>query len=161
VAKRLSAGILLYRIRRADPEVFLVHPDGPYWAKKDDGAWSIPKGEYGEDADPLTTAKREFFEETGSEATGSFRPLSPVTQPSGKVVSAWVVEGDLDAATVKSNTFSLEWPPHSGRMQEFPEVDRGAWFDIPTARTKLQPGQRDLLDQLLELLKDSGVRPAS
>ncbi len=161
MAKKLSAGILLYRTRGDQVEVFLVHPGGPYWARKEDGAWSIPKGEYTEGDDPLTTARREFREETGSEVIGSFRPVSPVKQPSGKVVSVWVVEGDLDPATVKSNTFSLEWPPHSGTMQEFPEVDRGAWFDIATARTKLQPGQRGFLDQLLELLKEPGVKRES
>jgi predicted NUDIX family NTP pyrophosphohydrolase len=153
MAKKFSAGILLYRLRDGEAQVFLVHPGGPFWAKKDDGAWSIPKGEYQDGDDPLATAKREFLEETGSEVTGSFRALSPVKQPSGKVVSAWAVEGDLDTATLKSNTFSLEWPPRSGRMQEFPEVDRGAWFDLPTAQTKLQPGQRGFLDQLQQLLK--------
>jgi predicted NUDIX family NTP pyrophosphohydrolase len=100
----------------------------------------------------LAAAKREFFEETGSEVNGSFRALSPLKQPSGKVVSVWTVEGDLDETALNSNTFSLEWPPRSGRMQEFPEVDRGAWFDLPTARTKLQPGQRGFLDQLEQLL---------
>lgn len=155
MAKKLSAGILLYRLSRGEVEVFLVHPGGPYWAGKDVGAWSIPKGEYDEGDDPLATAQREFCEETGSEVTGSFRALSPLTQPSGKVVSAWIVEGDLDAATVKSNTFSLEWPPHSGKTQEFPEVDRGGWFDLLTARRKLQSGQRAFLDQLQQLLKDA------
>jgi predicted NUDIX family NTP pyrophosphohydrolase len=152
MAKKLSAGILLYRLRHGSPQVFLVHPGGPFWAKKDDGAWSIPKGIYQESEDPLAAAKREFFEETGSEVNGSFRALSPLKQPSGKVVSVWTVEGDLDETTLNSNTFSLEWPPRSGRMQEFPEVDRGAWFDLPTARTKLQPGQRAFLDQLEQLL---------
>jgi predicted NUDIX family NTP pyrophosphohydrolase len=154
MAKKLSAGILLYRHQCGTLQVFLVHPGGPFWAQKDEGAWSIPKGEYHDSDDPLATAKREFREETGSEVTGSFRALSPLTQPSGKVVSAWAVEGDIDAATVKSNTFSLEWPPHSGKQAEFPEVDRGAWFDVPIARLKLQPGQRGFLDQLLGLLKD-------
>jgi predicted NUDIX family NTP pyrophosphohydrolase len=155
--KKLSAGILLYRMNGREIQVFLVHPGGPFWAGKDDGAWSLPKGEYGEGDDPLATARREFSEETGSQVTGLFHPLSPVRLPSGKLVSAWVVEGDLDASTVKSNTFSLEWPPHSGKTQEFPEVDRGAWFDIATARTKLQPGQAAFLDQLLLLLKDPGA----
>ncbi len=156
--KKVSAGILLYRMSGGEVQVFLVHPGGPYWAGKDDGAWSLPKGEYGEGDDPLATARREFTEETGSQVTGPFRPLSPVTQPSGKLVSAWAVEGDLDASTVKSNTFLLEWPPQSGKTHEFPEVDRGAWFDIATARTKLQPGQRAFLDQLLQLLKDPGAQ---
>jgi predicted NUDIX family NTP pyrophosphohydrolase len=158
--KKLSAGILLYRLSGGEIQVLLVHPGGPFWAGKDDGAWSLPKGEYGEGDDPLATARREFSEETGSQVNGPFRPLSPVRQPSGKLVSAWVVEGDLDASTVKSNTFSLEWPPHSGKIQEFPEVDRGAWFDIATARTKLQPGQGAFLDQLLLLLKDPGASRA-
>jgi predicted NUDIX family NTP pyrophosphohydrolase len=154
MVKKLSAGILLYRWRNGNPQVFLVHPGGPFWARKDDGAWSIPKGEYSDGDDPLATAKREFFEETGSEVSGVCYTLSPLKQPSGKVVSAWAVEGALDAATVKSNTFSLEWPPYSGKMQEFPEVDRGAWFDLATARKKLLTGQRGFLDQLQELLTD-------
>jgi len=156
MAKKQSAGILLYRLRGGEAEVFLVHPGGPFWAKKDEGAWSIPKGEYGDDDDPLAAAQREFSEEIGSQVTGSFRPLSPLKQPSGKVIAAWAVEGDLDAATVKSNTFSLEWPPKSGKTQEFPEVDRGAWFDLPTARNKLQPGQRGFLDQLQRLVQNPG-----
>jgi predicted NUDIX family NTP pyrophosphohydrolase len=154
MVKKWSAGVLLYRVRGGEVEVFLVHPGGPYWARKDDGAWSIPKGEYGVSDDPLATAKREFREETGSELAGSFRALTPLTQPGGKVVSAWAVEGDLDAATMQSNTFSLEWPPHSGKTQEFPEVDRGAWFDLHTARAKLLPGQRGFLSQLQQLLQD-------
>lgn len=154
MAKKWSAGVLLYRMRGGEVEVFLVHPGGPYWARKDDGAWSIPKGEYDVGDDPLATAKREFREETGSELAGSFRALTPLAQPGGKVVSAWAVEGDLDAAIVRSNTFSLEWPPHSGKIQEFPEVDRGAWFDLHTARAKLLPGQRGFLNQLQQLLQD-------
>lgn len=155
MAKKLSAGILLYRGRGSTTEVFLVHPGGPYWARKDDGAWSIPKGEYHEGDDPLAAAKREFCEETGAEVSGTLYALSSLTQPSGKIVSAWAVEGDIDATMVKSNTFSLEWPPHSGKRQEFPEVDRGGWFDIPTARVKLQSGQRGFLDQLEQLLKQT------
>jgi predicted NUDIX family NTP pyrophosphohydrolase len=157
VSKKLSAGILLYRWRGPTVEVFLVHPGGPYWAHKEDGAWSIPKGECGAGEDPLDTARREFAEETGSSVTGSFLPLTPLTQPSGKVVSAWTVEGDLDPATVRSNSFTLEWPPHSGQRQDFPEVDRGAWFDLSAAHIKLQPGQRGFLDELQELLKDRGA----
>lgn len=152
MTNKSSAGIVLYRMRAGEIEVFLVHPGGPYWAGKDDGAWSIPKGEYDRAADPLAAAKREFYEETGSEVSGPFHALVPVRQPSGKVVSAWAVEGDLDATSVKSNTFSLEWPPRSGKTQEFPEVDRGMWFDIPTAQKKLQLGQRPFLDQLKLLL---------
>src|SRR5215475_742521 len=149
---KLSAGLLLYRFEQGSLQVFLVHPGGPFFAHKDEGAWSIPKGEYQEGDDPLATAKREFHEETGSDVTGSFHALLPLTQPNGKVVSAWAVESDIDETTVKSNTFSLEWPPRSGKIQECPEVDRGAWFDVPTARTKLQPGQRGFLDQLQQLL---------
>jgi len=133
-------------------EVFLVHPGGPFWSRKDDGAWSIPKGEYGDGEDPLATAKREFQEETGFQVTGSCFPLSPLKQPSGKIVSAWIVEGNLDASNLQSNTFSLEWPPRSGQLQVFPEVDRGAWFDLLTARKKLLPGQRGFLDQLQQRL---------
>lgn len=154
MGRKRSAGILLYRRHGSAVEVFLVHPGGPYWARKDDGAWSIPKGEYDEGEDPLIAARREFTEETGSQVTGLFHPLAPVTQPSGKVVSAWAVEGDLDPATVRSNRFSMEWPPHSGKRQEFPEVDRGAWFDIPAACVKLQAGQRGFLEQIQALLKD-------
>jgi Predicted NTP pyrophosphohydrolase len=151
-SKKLSAGILLYRLRGGGIEVFLVHPGGPFWAKRDEGVWSIPKGEYEPGADSLTAAKREFHEETGFDVDGTFHPLTALKQPSGKVISAWAVEGDVDAATMRSNTFALEWPPKSGRTQEFPEVDRGAWFDLPTAQLKLHPGQRDFLDQLRQLL---------
>ncbi len=151
--KKLSAGIVLYRRSGGHAEVFLVHPGGPFWAKKDAGAWSIPKGEYGEGEDPLTVARREFAEETGCEVTGSLQPLTPLKQPSGKIISAWAVEGDLDPATLKSNTFPLEWPPRSGKIQQFPEVDRGAWFDLPIAREKILSGQRPFLDELQRLVK--------
>ena len=156
--KKLSAGILLHRRRGGVVEVFLVHPGGPFWVKKDKGAWSIPKGEYEAGADPLTTAKRELYEETGFKIDGTFHPLAPLKQPSGKVISAWAVEGDIDAAAVKSNTFTLEWPPKSGKAQEFPEVDRGAWFDLSTARAKLHPGQCGFLDQLEWLLSQSNAK---
>lgn len=152
MAKKLSAGILLYRRRQEGLQVFLVHPGGPFWAKKDEGAWSIPKGIYQETEEALVAAKREFHEETGSEVNGPFRALSPLKQPSGKVLSVWAAEGDLDETRLNSNSFFLEWPPRSGRMQEFPEVDRGAWFDLLAARTKLQQGQRGFLDQLEQLL---------
>ncbi|MEK7538491.1 MAG: NUDIX domain-containing protein [Patescibacteria group bacterium] len=150
--KKLSAGILLYRVQQGELKVFLVHPGGPYWAKKDDGAWSIPKGEFDEGDDPLATAKREFMEETGSPIKGEYLPLSPLKQPSGKIVHAWAVEGDIDASTVKSNMFSMEWPPRSGVMQEFPEVDKGEWFNIPSAQQKLLSGQRRFLEELQNLL---------
>ena len=156
MAKKLSAGILLYRLRGNRVQVFLVHPGGPFWSGKDEGVWSIPKGLYCEGEDALATAQREFEEETGSPVTGSFQQLMPLTQPSGKVVAAWAVEGDLDPATVRSNTFTMEWPPHSGTQQDFPEVDRGDWFDLPTASVKLSPGQRDFLEQLRHLLKGKG-----
>ncbi|ULA69928.1 MAG: Phosphohydrolase [Nitrospira sp.] len=152
--KKLSAGILLYRKSGGRLEVFLVHPGGPFWAKKDAGAWSIPKGEYLEGEDPESVARREFAEETGCELTGSMQPFTPLKQPSGKVISAWAVEGDLDVATLKSNTFAVEWPPRSGTIQHFPEVDRGAWFDLPTARDKLLAGQRPFLDQLSRFLTE-------
>ena len=143
-----SAGIVLYRIRPDQLEVFLVHPGGPYWAGKDEGAWSIPKGEIPQGDEPLQTAKREFAEETGSPITGEFRALGTLKQPSGKVIHAWAVEGDLDPGTVKSNLFSMEWPPRSGIIREFPEVDCGAWFDMAAAARKLSPGQRPFLDAL-------------
>lgn len=150
--KKLSAGILLYRRTRGLAEVFLVHPGGPFWANKDDGAWSIPKGEYETTEDPLTVAKREFHEETGFELRGDCVPLVPVKQPGGKVISAWAVAGDADAGAITSNFFSLEWPPKSGQMKEFPEVDRAEWYDLSRARIKLLPGQRPFLDQLQQLL---------
>jgi predicted NUDIX family NTP pyrophosphohydrolase len=146
--KKQSAGILLYRIRAGVPEVFLVHPGGPFWARKDAGAWSIPKGEFEDGDDPLEAARREFLEETGSPVDGPFAALKPLKQGGGKVVHAWTVEGDIDAASIKSNTFSMEWPPRSGRQQEFPEVDRGEWFAMPQAREKLLEGQLGFLDEL-------------
>jgi len=152
--KKQSAGILLYRSRAGVPEVFLVHPGGPFWAKKDAGAWSIPKGEFEEGADALEAARREFEEETGSPVDGPFVALKPLKQRSGKVVHAWAVEGDIDASSIKSNTFSMEWPPRSGRQQEFPEVDRGEWFAIAQAREKLLEGQRGFLDELEQLTRN-------
>ena len=147
-SKKLSAGIVLYRLCHEEIEVFLVHPGGPVWANKDAGTWSIPKGEYETGEEPLTVAKREFQEETGFPVKGTCHPLTALKQPSGKVVSAWAVKGDVDAAALTSNTFTLEWPPKSGRTREFPEVDRGGWFDLSTARAKIQAGQRGFLDQL-------------
>jgi predicted NUDIX family NTP pyrophosphohydrolase len=151
--KKLSAGIVLYRKGEKGIEVFLVHPGGPFWAKKDDGAWSIPKGEYLEGDDPLTVAKREFYEETGTEVSAPGVALTPAKQPSGKVITAWAVEGEIDPTSVRSNTFSMEWPPKSGRVQTFPEVDRARWCDLPLARKKLLPGQRVLLDELVRLVR--------
>jgi predicted NUDIX family NTP pyrophosphohydrolase len=150
-AKR-SAGILLYR-RSGDGalEVLLVHPGGPFWAKKDLGAWSIPKGEYEDGEDALAAARREFAEELGSPASdGEHVALGEVRQKSGKVVTAWALEGDIDADTVTSNTFTMEWPPRSGRTREFPEVDRAAWFGLDEARERILPAQAPLLDRLAE-----------
>jgi predicted NUDIX family NTP pyrophosphohydrolase len=145
---KTSAGILLYRRRAGGLEVFLVHPGGPFWAKKDDGAWSIPKGEVAFGEAPLETARREFREETGFAVDGTFEELAPVRQSGGKTVHAWAVEGDCEAAAITSDRFSLEWPPRSGRRQEFPEVDRAGWFDLAAARRKLNRGQVPLLDAL-------------
>jgi predicted NUDIX family NTP pyrophosphohydrolase len=149
---KTSAGILLFRRRRDTVEVFLVHPGGPYWARKDEGAWSIPKGEVEVGEDLLTRAKLEFAEETGSTVDGSFAPLEPVAQAGGKIVHAWAVEGDINAATIRSNRFSLEWPPGSGKVREFPEVDRAEWFGLAAAREKINKGQRPLLEQLEGLI---------
>jgi predicted NUDIX family NTP pyrophosphohydrolase len=152
VAKR-SAGILLYRLAGGGPEVLLVHPGGPFWARKDAGVWSIPKGEYEDGDDPLACALREFEEETGSTLPpGELIELDDVKQKGGKVVRAWAAEGDLDADAVRSNTFRMEWPPRSGRTAEFPEVDRAGWFGIDEARVKLSPAQAEFLDRLLERL---------
>jgi predicted NUDIX family NTP pyrophosphohydrolase len=146
---RTSAGLLLYRRREGALEVLLVHPGGPFWARKDAGAWSIPKGEIDATEEPLAAARREFTEETGFPAEGSFQPLTPVTQASGKIVHAWAVEGDVDPAGLRSNAFSIEWPPRSGRQQSFPEVDRAAWFPLDVARQKINPAQAALLDELV------------
>ena len=150
---KTSAGLLLYRRRDDRIEVLLVHPGGPFWARKDAGAWSIPKGEAAEGEDLLARAKQEFAEETGATAEGDFQPLKPVHQSGGKTVHAWAVEGDCDADAIRSNTFTLEWPPRSGRQQEFPEVDRAQWFDLAAAREKINKAQAALLDQLEPLLR--------
>jgi|SRR5215472_10989634 len=150
---KISAGLLLYRLRQGAPEVFLVHPGGPFWTRKDAGAWSIPKGEAAAGEELLAAAQREFREETGLAVAGHFRALAPVRQPSGKVVHAWAIEADCDASAIRSNAFEMEWPPHSGKKQAFPEVDRAAWLDLATARGKITRGQLGLLDQLEQLLK--------
>ena len=147
MAKR-SAGILLYRHSAGELQVFLAHPGGPFWAKKDLGAWTIPKGEVGEGEDPLAAAKREFKEEIGVEPEGEFIALAPVKQRSGKIVLAWAAEGDCDPDDLKSNSFSMQWPPKSGKQAEFPEVDRAEWFSLPEARQRILPGQIPLLDEL-------------
>jgi predicted NUDIX family NTP pyrophosphohydrolase len=152
-AAKRSAGILLYRLGGGEPEVLLVHPGGPFWANKDEGAWSIPKGEYDDGEDAQVAARREFHEETGTELPpGALADLGSVRQKSGKQVAAWAAEGDLDAAGVTSNTFELEWPPRSGQRQAFPEIDRAEWFGIDEAREKLNPAQTAFLDRLTALL---------
>jgi predicted NUDIX family NTP pyrophosphohydrolase len=134
-------------------EVLLVHPGGPFWARKDLGAWSVPKGEFGEDEDPLEAARREFQEETGLAVSDDFAPLKSIRQAGGKVVHAWAVEGDCDPDVIRSNAFSMEWPPRSGTQQEFPEVDRAAWFTLQQARDKIIRSQQPLLDQLEHILR--------
>jgi predicted NUDIX family NTP pyrophosphohydrolase len=144
-----SAGILMYRDGEDGLEVLLVHPGGPFWAKKDLGAWSIPKGEYSEAEEPLAVAVREFEEEAGLRPQGNFQPLGELVQPGRKIVTAWAVAGDFDVATLKSNTFEMEWPPKSGRKTSFPEVDRAAWFSLDEARRKILPGQREFITRLM------------
>lgn len=143
-----SAGLLMYRRRAGQLEVFLIHPGGPFWAHKDEGAWSIPKGEFAAAEPPLQAARREFQEETGFTASGDFQPLEPIRQASGKIVHAWAVEGDCDADAIHSNTFPMEWPLHSGQWKSFPEADRAAWFPLLQARQKILKSQLPLLDQL-------------
>lgn len=149
---KVSAGVLLYRRREGRLEVLLVHPGGPFWAKKDRGVWSIPKGEVEPGEDRLARALTELHEETGFSAEGPFTPLVPVKQPA-KWVHAWAAQGDGDVSSIVSNTFEIEYPPRSGRLRTFPEVDRAGWFDLATAREKIIPGQRDLLDQLERAMK--------
>ena len=145
-----SAGILLFRINNRKLEVFLVHPGGPFWKGKDAGTWSIPKGEYGENEDALSAAIREFEEETGTKPSGNFIPLIPVKQKAGNMVDAWAVKGDLDADTIHSNMFRMEWPPKSGKWQEFPEADKGAWLGLEEAREKINQAQAAFLDDLVQ-----------
>jgi predicted NUDIX family NTP pyrophosphohydrolase len=153
-----SAGILPYRLKVGCLEVLLVHPGGPFWARKDLGSWSIAKGEYLEGEDPLQAALREFFEETGHRPAGPFLPLSPRKQPSGKIIDAWAAESDWDASNLVSNTFTIEWPRGSGKVREFPEVDRAEWFDIAEAARRILPGQREFLDELYEKLTGKRLR---
>lgn len=150
---KTSAGLMVYRIREGRLEIFLVHPGGPFWARKDAGAWSIPKGEFVQPEDPLEAARREFQEETGQEIDGSFLPLKPIKQAGGKTVHAWAVQGDIDPERIQSNTFTMEWPKGSGRQKEFPEVDRAEWFGIEEARRRILPGQAGFLDELVDLLR--------
>jgi predicted NUDIX family NTP pyrophosphohydrolase len=150
-----SAGILVHRRRDGALEVLLVHPGGPFWARRDEGAWSIPKGEYDPGQEPLDAARREFEEELGSPPPdGPFDELGEVRQKSGKRVRAWAVEGDLDATAAHSNTFELEWPPRSGRMIEVPEIDRAEWFELEEARRRINPAQVELFDRLAARLQD-------
>jgi predicted NUDIX family NTP pyrophosphohydrolase len=148
-----SAGILLYRIRDNQPEVFIVHPGGPFFRNKDNGVWSIPKGEFTDGEEALDAAKREFEEETGQKINGEFIQLDPVTLKSGKKIYCWAVEGDIDHETIVSNLFEIEWPPRSGKKQTFPEIDRAAWFDAKTAKIKLNEAQAKLVENLLTKLK--------
>jgi len=150
---RTSAGIVLYRRINKKIEIFLVHPGGPFWKAKDKGAWSIPKGEFTEDEDPLTVAKREFNEETGQTVDGNFEQLTPVKQKGGKIVHAWAVEGDADSDNIVSNTFQQEWPYKSGKWITIPEVDKAAWFSAEEAKEKINPAQTAFIEELLERIK--------
>jgi predicted NUDIX family NTP pyrophosphohydrolase len=150
---KTSAGILMYRRRQGIVEVLLAHMGGPYWAKKDLGAWSIPKGEYSPGEDPLAAARREFEEETGVSVSGEFTALIPIKQAGGKIVQIWALEGDCDASAIRSNTFMMEWPPRSGRQQSFPEVDRAEWFALDIAKEKVTKGQRGFIEQLGRFLQ--------
>jgi predicted NUDIX family NTP pyrophosphohydrolase len=149
---KLSAGVLMYRYRKVELQVFLVHPGGPFWAKKDLGSWSIPKGEYEEGEEPRAAAVREFGEETGFAVNDSLRELGAIKQAGGKIVSAWCFEGDCDPGDLVSNAFEMEWPPRSGRRMEFPEVDRGSWFSVTAAREHILKSQAPLIEMLVRLL---------
>ena len=150
-----AAGILLYRRNSAGLEVLLAHPGGPLWARKDPGAWTMPKGQFTGDELPLDAAKREFEEEMGTAPKGDFQALGTLKQPSGKVIHAWAAESDFDVTTVKSNLFSMEWPPKSGKHGEFPEVDRAEWFPIEEARARILKGQAPFLDRLVQVIANN------
>ena len=146
---KISAGLLLYRVKNGPLEFLLVHPGGPFWKNKDDGAWTIPKGEIGDNEEqPLAAAVREFEEELGFKPGGPFIELTPIKQKAGKMVHAWAFEGDCDPSQFKSNTFSMEWPPRSGKQAEFPEIDRAQFFNVESAKTKINPAQIPLLEEL-------------
>jgi predicted NUDIX family NTP pyrophosphohydrolase len=155
---RTSAGLLMYRCTGGALQVLLAHPGGTFWRNKDDGAWTLPKGEYEPTEDPLAAARREFAEETGFDAPGPFLPLGEVKQKSGKRVVAWAFHGDCDPETLCSNSFEGEWPPRSGKRQSFPEIDRAQWFTLDEARVKILPAQRELLDRLEAALKEADPR---
>ncbi|MGH6981036.1 MAG: NUDIX domain-containing protein [Stellaceae bacterium] len=155
-----SAGLLLYKIEAGALRVLLVHPGGPFWRNKDEGAWTIPKGEIGDGEDALAAARREFREETGHDALGDALALTQVKQAGGKIVAAWAVEGDLDADAIVSNSFEMEWPPRSGRRQSFPEIDRAQWFGLADARVRINAAQAPLLDEL-ESLAARSMPPVS
>ena len=153
--QKQSAGLLLYRRGAAGLEVLLAHPGGPFWARKDLGAWSIPKGEFTADEAPLDAARREFAEEIGTAIDGAFLALTPVKQPSRKIIHAFALERDLDVERISSNRFEMEWPPHSGKRQRFLEVDRAAWFSLPEAKQRIQKGQLPILDELVRKIPDN------
>ena len=150
--RRKSAGVLLYRRAGDGVELLIVHPGGPFWAKRDEGAWSIPKGEYAEDEDPLEAAKREFVEELGKLPRGAITALGEIRQKAGKVVTAFALEGDFDCATFKCNSFEIEWPPKSGKRASFPEIDQAQWFSLEEARRRINPAQAELIGRLEEEL---------
>jgi len=152
---KTSAGLILYRMQSGKLEVLLVHPGGPFWSKKDEGAWFVPKGELNVGEEPLAGAKREFEEETGLKPEGEFLALGSVKQKSGKTIVAWAFEGDCDPSSIKSNTFTIEWPPKSGRQQEFPEIDRAGFFTVTQAKAKMHPVEYPLVLRLHELLGDA------
>ena len=152
-----SAGVLLYRFVDKVLQVFLVHPGGPFWAKKDEGVWSIPKGEFDDNEDPLVAAKREFQEETSIFIEGEFLPLTPVRTRSGKLVYPFALEQDVDETKIESNTFLMEWPPKSGKQKAIPEVDKAAWFEIETSKKKINPGQLPVIEELVSLLHQNNL----
>ena len=153
---KTSAGLLMFRMNAGEPEVLLVHPGGPFWERKDEGAWSLPKGEPQAGESTLRAAQREFEEETGFPAAGEFLRLTPLKQPSGKVIEAWAFAGDWDPAQLRSNLFSIEWPPKSGQSHQFPEVDRAEWLSVPVALRKIVPGQRGFVTELATLVRAQG-----
>ena len=155
-----SAGILLYRLLKNKPEFFLVHPGGPFWTNKDAGAWTIPKGEYDINEEPLAAAIREFSEETGHIISGNFISLTPIIQKAGKQVDAWALEGDIDTTNIRSNSFNIEWPPKSGNWKSYPEIDRAEWFNIKTAKEKINPAQVAFLEELIMKLDGPGEQLA-